>query len=316
VRACEEVADTLNLHLLDATATASPVVTRTYTAAEVSSRRVRRRAEADLLKASGPAVTVLQLQGDLFFATAERLVRTVEQVGHDTQVVILDARRIGRATAGAVSLLVTLRDDPTVGPTILVAGAPESLLDALARHGGAWPPAHVVADVDLAIEQGEDIVLAARASVDGQPDAGGTDGADLLVALDDDDRSVLAPLMTTETYEEGDPILRAGQVADRLCLLFSGSATSRLDREDGRTVRLRTFGPGTVFGEAAVLEGGVRTVDVVANEPCVVASVTTDALRALEVDHPVVHAHLLAALGRYLSERLRQAVDEIRVLDA
>ena len=107
-----------------------------------------------------------------FVGVPERLLdrpdHAVEQVPPATQVVILDARRIGRATAGAVSLLVTLRDDPTVGPTILVAGAPQSLLDALAQHGGAWTPKHVVADVDLAIEQGEDIVLAAVAAVAAQ----------------------------------------------------------------------------------------------------------------------------------------------------
>ncbi len=311
VRACEEVADNLNLHLLDATATASPVVTRTYTAAEVSSRRVRRRTEAARLKASGPAITVFQLQGDLFFATAEKLVRTVEDVGPETRAVILDARRIGRATAGAVSLLVTLRDDPTTGPTILVAGPPPSLLAALAEQGGAWPPEHVFPDVDRALEEGEDLFLAATAPAAPEPDQ-----ADLLIELDGDDRAVLAGLVVTSSYEAGDTILREGDPADELCLLFSGSATTTIHREDGRPMRLRTFGPGTIFGEAAVLEGGIRTADVVADEPCVIGAIATAALHDLERDQPVVHAHVLAALGRYLSQRLHQAVEEMRALDA
>jgi glutaminase len=321
VKACEAVADTLNLHLLDATATASPVVTRRYTAAQVSSKRVRRQADAELLAASGPAVTVLQLQGDLFFATAERLVRTVEQLGPATLVVVLDARRVGRATAGAVALLHALRDDSIVAAPVLLAGAPESLLDALAADGGAWPAEHVLADVDLALEHGEDVVLAdAGRGVEGDPETG-LDGVDLFAVLDPDDRAVLAELLVTEVHATGELIIREGEPADRLCLLVSGSATVRIDLVDhvegvDRTMRLRSFGPGTVFGEAAVLEGGVRPAHVVADTDCVVWSLAVEALQALEAVRPEVHAHLLAALGRNLSEMLGKAIAEIRVLDA
>jgi len=325
VKACEAVADTLNLHLLDATATASPVVTRSYTAAQVSSKRARRQADARFLAASGSAVTVLQLQGDLFFATAERLVRTIEQLDPATLAVILDARRLGRATAGAVALLHALRDDSVVTAPVLLAGAPPSLLDALTEDGGRWPEEHVLADVDLALELAEDIVLAdAGRGVDGEIDSGidsGIDGIDLLALLDPDDKAVLAELLVTETYAGGEVIIHAGEPADRLCLLVSGSVTVSIDLVDhvadvDRTLRLRTFGPGTIFGEAAVLERGVRPFQAVADEDSVVWSLAVDALRELEAARPDVHAHLLAALGRNLSEMLRRAVEEIRVLDA
>ncbi len=322
VKACEAVADTLNLHLLDATATAAPVVTRTYTAAQISSKRMRSRVDAELLAASGPAVTVLQLQGDLFFATAEKLVRTVEQLGPETLVVVLDVRRVGRATAGAVALLHALRDDDRVAATVVLAGAPESLLDALAADGGAWPDEHLMPDVDVALEHGEDIVLA-DAGRGADRDLGEEmtlDGIDLFAVLDADDRAVLGELLVTETYAAGELILREGEPADRLCLLVSGGATLRIDLEDhvdgvDRTRRLRSFGPGTVFGEAAVLEGGVRPAHVVADVDCVVWSLPVSALQELETVRPEVHAHLLAALGRNLSELLRRAVEEIRALD-
>ena len=81
-------------------------------------------------------------------------------------------------------------------------------------------------------------------------------------------------------------------------------------------MRLRSFGPGTVFGEAAVLEGGLRPAHVVADHDCVVWSLSIATLRELETVRPEVHAHLLAALGRNLSELLHRAVEEIRALDA
>jgi len=315
VRACEELVDLLNLHMLDASATAAPVIARRYTAAEVSSRRVRRASDAELLRRSGAAVTVLQLQGDLFFATAERLVRTIEEVGPDTSVVVLDARRAGRATAGAVALLAELHERPSDGPTLLLAGAGTELLAALADEGGAWPAAaHVFADVDLALEWAEDRVLERVGA--GAPTGVAWDGVDLLERLDADDRAALVELLVTERYEAGQLIFREGEPADRLCLLVEGRATAlvALDPQHRRTRRLRTFGPGTLFGEAAVLEGGVRPVDVVADEDCVALSLSAEAIAGLEATRPEVHAHLLGGLARNLSELLHQAVDEIRVL--
>jgi glutaminase len=320
VRACEEVVDLLNLHMLDATATAAPVVSRRYTAAEVSSRRVRRAGDADLIRRSGAAVTVLQLQGDLFFATAERLVRTIEHIGDDTRVVVLDARRAGRATAGAVALLAVLHEQPRTGPTLLLAGAGDGLLDALAAEGGAWPAEHLFVDVDLALEWAEDLVLAelAAASTATEADvADMADGIDLLVRLDDDDRAALAPLLVTERYEPGEHILREGEPADRLCLLVEGRASGIVrigEGEAARDRRVRTFGPGTLFGEAAVLEGGLRPTDVVADEGCTVLSLGREAFAELEATRPEVYAHLVAGLARSLSELLHQAVDELRAL--
>ncbi len=322
VRACEALADDLNLHLLDATATPSPVVARTYRASEVSSKRVRPIEHRHRLEQSGSAVTVLQLQGDLFFATAERLVRTVESVYPGTNAVVLDARRIGRATAGAMVLLGELhRRVSAAGVTLLLAGAPGALMRAAVSDPNvAWPAADVVRDVDLALEMGEDLVLAADL---GAP-VGGSGGeelpldrVDILRDLDDRDRAVIAEWLVVDAFGPGEVILREGEPADRLCFLSVGSATVRIDVSGAgdRSKRLRAFGPGTVFGEAAALDRGIRSASVVADEPCVVRSLTTEALGRLAADHPVIHAHLLAALGRNLSDMLRHAVAEIRALD-
>ena len=193
VKACEAVADTLNLHLLDATATASPVVTRSYTAAQVSSKRVRtpgrRRAAGCVGSGSHGA---LQLQGDLFFATAERLVRTVEQLDPATQVVVLDApahrtghRRGHRPPARPARRLGPGRDRRAVGRrTGVAARGGWRPTAAPGRSSTCWP------DVDLALEHGEDIVLAdAGHGIEGDLETGALEGVDLFAVLDGDDRA-------------------------------------------------------------------------------------------------------------------------------
>jgi glutaminase len=321
VRACESLTTELSLHLLDATATASPVVNRRYFGSQISSKRLRRADERHLLEQSGSSITVLQLQGDLYFATAERLVRAVEQAVDDADVVILDGRRLGRATAGALSLLGELHANVTAtGVTLLMAGAPDALIDALEEHGDHWDPADLPPDVDRALERAEDLVLApmadrpAGARVDREL---GLHELDILRELDAESRDAIGQRLLVEDFAPGAVILEEGSVADRLCYLAAGSATVRitLGEDDGRTKRLRTFGPGTVFGEAAALEGGVRSASVTADEACTVLALTTEGLQDLATRHPQVHARLLAALGRNLSEMLRKAVDEIRALD-
>ena len=90
----------------------------------------------------------------------------------------------------------------------------------------------------------------------------------------------------------------------------------RIELDGGeRTRRLRSFGPGTTFGEGAALDGGVRSITVTADEPCVVRSLSTEALHRLAAEHPVAYGHLLAALGRNLAELLHRAVEEVRILD-
>jgi glutaminase len=317
VAACELVAEVLNLHVFDTTATSSPVVSRRYTAAEVSSTRVRRSADRALLDASGPAVTVLQLQGDLAFATAEQLLRAIERSEAGTEVVVLDARRLGRVTAGAVSLLAELDDTDDGLPVVLLASPSPALLEALGAHGG-WPPERTFPDVDLALERGEDLVLRGkRTGSDAGEDGVGLDGIDLLEALDPADRAEIAEHLVLERHPAGTAILSEGESADRLCLLLSGAATVRISvgGPEGRSRRLRTFGPGTAFGEAAALAGGIRTATVTADEDCEVLSLSAGAMERLAERHPAVHAHLLMALGRNLSEMLHKAVAEIGALD-
>jgi glutaminase len=160
-------------------------------------------------------------------------------------------------------------------------------------------------------------VLAELAPAAAAIEVDGSEGIDLLVRLDADDRAALAPLLVTEHYAAGEHILREGEPADRLCLLVEGRASGLVrvgQGDDAHDRRVRTFGPGTLFGEAAVLEGGQRPTDVVADDACTVLSLGREALAGLETTRPEVYAHLVAGLARSLSELLHQAVDELRVL--
>ena len=204
------------------------------------------------------------------------------------------------------------------GCALLVAGVPEALVEGIAAVGVGWPSGDIYPDTDHALERCEDDLLLAHLG----REAGRVTGVelaqvDVLRSLAPDDVAVLAGFLETETYASGEVVLREGDDADRLCFLLSGSATVRLgldgDTEPGS--RLRTFGPGCVFGESAILDGGHRSATVVADEPLRIQTLSVDALRRLATTRPDIHAALFAGLGPYMSEMLTRALAEIRALD-
>ena len=85
----------------------------------------------------------------------------------------------------------------------------------------------------------------------------------------------------------------------------------RIRTADGeRIVRVASLGPGVSFGEMALLDGGRRSADIVADERVVCYGFSVEQLREIGSTHPNLIATILANMMRDFSERLRRANDE------
>jgi glutaminase len=82
IRVCEELSNRFRLHLFETHATAGSIVRRTYTGAAASSKRNRRASEQAIIDRSATKIVIYELQGDLYFATMEQLVRRIQQTCH------------------------------------------------------------------------------------------------------------------------------------------------------------------------------------------------------------------------------------------
>jgi flavin reductase (DIM6/NTAB) family NADH-FMN oxidoreductase RutF len=100
------------------------------------------------------------------------------------------------------------------------------------------------------------------------------------------------------TFADGEAIVRAGDPGDELYVLLEGAA--RVER-GGRP--LRTLAADDLFGEVAVLDGGPRTADVVAQGPCRCLAVPREALREALESEPGAAWQLLEVLARRFRER-------------
>jgi SulP family sulfate permease len=110
------------------------------------------------------------------------------------------------------------------------------------------------------------------------------------------------------------PLFQRGSPGDSLFFIERGELTVMLPLGDGRTKRLRSFGPGTIVGEMGVYAGQARSADVVASENCRVRKLSQEALARLEIERPEVAIKFHRFVAKLLALRLTAANTEIRTL--
>ena len=138
------------------------VIRRSFSAAQLRSKRPRSVAERRLLARSSEAIVVLELQGPLFFASAERLVRQGSALAGAAGWVILDYRHVLSVDAAARGLIATFRARLAAQGRRLVAAnlSPEGPLAALRGDFASEPVPLLFDSRDQALEHAEDAVLA------------------------------------------------------------------------------------------------------------------------------------------------------------
>ena len=96
-------------------------------------------------------------------------------------------------------------------------------------------------------------------------------------------------------WADGEIVFRAGDLADGMHLVLSGTAEVVL-QQGGEPVHIATVYPGQCFGEIGVLQGAPRSATVVARHHLRTAFVPAAALQALQADEPELESFLRGLL--------------------
>lgn len=89
----------------------------------------------------------------------------------------------------------------------------------------------------------------------------------LLEDLAPADLDRLAQLAATRSFAAGEAVFSKGDPGEAMMAVLCGRVRISCCSVDGREMVFAMFGPGDVFGEIAMLDGGERTADAVAIEP-------------------------------------------------
>jgi SulP family sulfate permease len=255
-------------------------------------------------------VTVIELEGTLFWGNAERVAERVEAEPEGCHTVVLDLRRVsGCDESAAVELAQLARRLSDRGTALALAGPPTPANGGRAwgEHIGqlagtatlpSWP------DADRAVEHAEHALLAEQAQA---PDVLGRPvplaACALLQGLPAAQQQRLAGALEPVRLGAGQRLFREGEAADALYVLTRGSVTVVA----GDTTRYVSFSPGTALGELALLDGGGRSADAVADQDAELHRLTRAALAQLAADEPALAAELYRRIALQLAGRLRLA---------
>ena len=306
VRVCQELAARHHLHQYRPGLVSTDAVARTYGADVMCSRRSRSAEESRALAQHGARIRVYELRGDLVFGSAERLVRRVLDDVGEIGWAVLDFRRVTGVNGTAWELLAGL-----------AARARDHGVRLIASHRERPPVAIETAPTtDEALQRcgGRPAAAASWATGTTQrsPWPSSPSWPTCLPARSPRSRTPPPP----STWTPGEVVFREGDEADAIFFVVAGSVSAQLAVPGAtRPRRLQGMGPGVAFGELSVVDAGPRSADVVATEPSTVHRLGFDDLRDLEARHPGVTAALLRNVARLLSERLRLATEQVRLLD-
>jgi len=97
-------------------------------------------------------------------------------------------------------------------------------------------------------------------------------------------------------YEPGEPIVDYLDPSDDVFFVTAGEARVTIYSLAGKAVSFRDLGPGDVFGEYPVIDGGPRSASVEARTSCLVASMTATTFKELLQSEPAIALALLTQL--------------------
>ena len=115
----------------------------------------------------------------------------------------------------------------------------------------------------------------------------------------------IVPLLTPRSYESGAVVVCEGDAATDFFIVLDGEVEVTKHAVGGDAHRLTTLGPGTSFGEVALVDRGARSATVRALVPTTVAALSMTVLDEAVAGDANARARMLAGLARFLAQRLR-----------
>jgi sulfate permease, SulP family len=313
-------------------------VKHTLSGASYRSKVDRPHSHRQFLRQQGDLLYILELQGYLFFGTANRVLEQVRQRLHNRSLpaphfVVLDFRQAHSLDASATLSMIKLKQlaqshgfaliFTNLTPDMRRQLAPELFSQADSNLCYTFP------DLDHALERCEEQILAEKGEA-------GASGA----AVDDSDLDAFSRLQAELASKErkgaasgkrsktmdlmkyvervevpsGAFLIRQGDAPKGIYFIESGQITAQLTLNDGQTLRLRTMCPGTIIGELGLYANTMASASVVAMELSTVYFLSGEHLGQMEQDEPEMAAVVHRYIAQLASERLLDATHTIRAL--
>ena len=256
---CERIADKFSLHLYK-TPTLTQQVVRKYTTLETTRSRYKRDEKAEEIFANyGQKIHVMELQGDLGFATCEIFMRRILT---SCESLIISLQKCNRVDDAALSLLLELHEEFQVqGKTLFITNY--RCLEPWISQKDKCLSCFEYEILDEALLHVENVILNEN-HYNRIEYPVRLENQQLLLDLDKRELEELAEHLVRRSYKKGDKIIEKGRKAKSIYFLENGEVEILGNSDDNRPFVLAVLSAGNSFGEMALIEDTVRSADVIA----------------------------------------------------
>lgn len=300
------------------------VVRRKAYGDQMFSKQVRLEHEMAILTKRGGETAIFELQGSLFFGTADQLYTALEPELKSRRFIVLDLRRVQSVDFTAAHML-------------------ERFEDMLAEHGGllifSEVPRHVPSgrdmqqyfhalglvrsehrarvfrELDEALEWVENRVLEEEQLARAEEAPLELREMDLFEARKEETLAALDACMEKRSLKAGERIFTRGDKGQELFLIRRGAVRVILPVAEEQAHHLATFGRGDFFGEMSFIDREDRSADAIALTDTDLFVLGRERFDAFAQEHGKLSANLFEGLARTLARRLRYTNAELRALE-
>lgn len=280
-------------------------------------------------------VFILELQGFIFFGTANQLferVRSRYQAADRSppRFVVLDFRRVSNIDASAMQSFIKIgRLNPEQPPVLVLSQLAAPIMQRLQQEldsQGQDIEWRSFPNLDYGLEWCEDRILQTidHASAPTAPldaagagvgrDSGQEPGGDVWKEPSSFPFNSLLPYLQRIQLAAGEVLFRQGELAPGLFYLDSGQLEAVAQQPDGAPLRLSRMADGTVVGELSVYLRRPTGANIVATVPSTVYLLPITSIGQIEQENPGVANQLNRYLIELLGRRVVENLDYVRAL--
>ena len=299
--------------------TGKSVVRRKYRCNQVRSKRVRNMEQTRLIKDHGSKILVVELQGPIFFGSAEEVAREIDASNHDAEYIVINMKRVSEIDHTGTRYLLQIHNSlKKQDKTLLISHMSEgdrlwdtlSYADAIDKIGRD----NFFLDMDRALEYAEDQILCGEL-IETPDRQYALSEMDIFAGFSEKEIKIVESRLVLENYMSGDVIIREGDRDRDLFMLARGMVSVKMQLQNNRRERrLNSITAGVTFGEIALLDNKPRSADVVTESDVTIYRLTYDKFLDLQQSEPNVANKLILNMALNLSTRLRLNTEEIKVL--
>lgn len=292
---------------------------------QVSSKTRRLDAEREILRQHGDQAVFCELQGNLFFGTADQLFSQLETDLRTKRFILLDMRRVQSMDYTAAHLFEQMQAQlEERGGRLLFTGMPSALHDqrdferylaqlGVVREGGGIM---ISETLDGALEWMEERILEASNMVKkGGEQPLELKDFELFRQFDERTLSRLVACVRELSVPQGQKVFSQGDHGDEIFLVRRGSVRILLPLKGSTQHHLTTIGQGDFFGELSFLDGSVRSANVEAKVPTDLYVLSRSRFNAQSHSDPVFGVQVFARLALAITKRLRHTDAELQALE-